>query len=67
MDTLEGLLVTFFKKLKNKKVLLHTESEKCGPGGVNGGHRGPKFFSGLPMGQDYLSSNRKVEKVKKVL
>ena len=54
LDTLEGLLVTFFKKLKNKKVLLHTESEKIERGGKCG-HGGPKFFSGVNMGQESLS------------
>ena len=44
LDTLEGLLVKFFKKLKNKKVLLHTQSENLNYGGVRGGSRGPKFF-----------------------
>ena len=72
MDTLEGLFVTFFKKLKNKKVLLHRQSENLrsggvwgGGGGSNEGLEGPNFFSEVFKVQRHYLAPENAKKSKK--
>ena len=65
MDTLEGLLVKFFKKLKNKKVLLHTQSENLNYGGSNEGLEGPNFFSEVFKVHRHYLAPENVKKSKK--